>query len=312
MSLQQGARIMTDGQGMVQDAVRTVCPDCWTQGCGLNGCFGQCADCLEAVNPFMESIASAICCLGSPLAFPFIFCFSPAPHTNETSGYEISALAAPCRRPISCCIGMTPCGQWHVRRQVLGGDMTKYKLWQGQHDGPHCCARQCPGSFITIESGTYGEQDCPNLFLCLEVHCLAGLWSTCCAFDVSRSVLRHDRGLNVDPTEERQHKCTEFFSNIMHSCLQAGFCCCLTSCCLGLCAPDSEGAQECSGEAGRASRACCSIAHTLWKGILYTKVIIMGCLTAQMIHEVATPWDGKPKGKTPVMKPLVQKEMDRT
>jgi hypothetical protein len=308
--MEQGTRALTDGPAIVQDAVQSVCPDCWTGGCGLDGCFGGCADVLEAINPFMESIAAFIWCFGSPLAFPLIFCFSPAPHTNETSGYEISVLQAPLRRPISCCAGMTPCGQWYLRRTVLGGDMTRYKLWQGQHDGPQCCARRCPGSFITIESGTYGEQDCPNLFLCFEVHCLGGIWSPCCAFDVSRRVLRNERGLNQDPTEERQQKCTSFFGNIMHTCFQAGFCCCLTSCCVQLCAPDSEGAQECAGESGRASRACCSIAHTLWKGIMFTKVIAIGCMSAQMIHETETPWDGKPKGRDPVMEPLVE-EMDR-
>jgi hypothetical protein len=117
-------------------------------------------------------------------------------------------------------------------------------------------------------------------------------------------------GLNQDPTEERQQKCASFFGNIMQACFQAGFCCCLTSCCVGLCAPDSEGAQECSGEAGRASRACCSIAHTLWKGIMFTRVIAMGCMSAQMVYEMDTPWDGKPKGREPVMEPLVQ-EIDR-
>jgi hypothetical protein len=296
---------------LAQNAVRGVCPDCWTDGCGLNRAFGTCADGLEAINPIAESIASIIWIFGSPLAFPIIFCFSPNPHTNETSGYEISALQAPIYRPISCCASMTclPCGQWHLRRKVLNNDMSKYKLWQGYHDGPQCCARRCPGSFITIEAGTYGEQDCPNFFLCLEVWVLAGMWSSCCAFDVSRRVLREERGLNVDPTEERQSKCAAFFGNIMHCCIQAGFCYCMTSCCLEICAPDSDGAQECSGEAGRASRACCSIANTLWKGIMYTRVITMGCMSAQMIHEIESEWDGQPKGKHPeVPKSL---EMDR-
>jgi hypothetical protein len=303
--------VVNGAQELAHDAVAGNCPAWWKDGCGLNGCFGTCADGLEAVNPCMESIAGVIWIFGSPLAFPFIFCFSPDPHTHESSGYEISALQAPMYRPITCCSSMVclPCAQWHLRRKVLGGDMTKYKLWQGQHDGPQCCARRCPGTFITIEAGTYGEQDCPDAFLCLEVWILGGMWSSCCAFDVSRRVLREERGLNTDPTEARQNKCTGFFGNIMTCMMQAGFCCCLTSCCLGLCAPDSEGAQECSGEAGRASRACCSIAHSLWKGIMYTKVITMGCMSAQMIHEVESEWDGQPKGKDPeAVKSL---EMDR-
>mmetsp|Transcript_26800 Transcript_26800/g.38019 ORF Transcript_26800/g.38019 Transcript_26800/m.38019 type:complete len:302 (-) Transcript_26800:192-1097(-) len=287
---------------MAKEIVRAVCPDCWTEGCGLNGIFGTCADGLEVVNPILESFAGAIWCLGSPLAFPFIFCFSPDPHTYESSGYEISALQVPVRRPISCCAYMIclPCGQWHLRRQVLGGDMTKYKLWQGYHDGPHCCARQCPSAPITIEAGTYGEQDCPDFFLCLEVWILGGFWSSCCAFEVSRRVLREERGLNTDPTEARQDKCIGFFGNIMHHCFQAGMCCCLTSCCVMICAPDSEEAQECGGEAGRAARSCCRIAHTIWRGIMFTRVITTGCFSAQMLHEVNTPWDGRPKGRDPV------------
>ena len=286
---------------LISGTVETVCPDCWLGGCGLNGVFGVCADGLEIITPFVEALSSAIWCFGSPLAFPFIFLFPSDPHTNETSGYDISMLRAPLRRPLSCCLSTIcfPCGQWYVRRKVLGGDMTKYKLWQGYHDGPQCCARRCPGAFITIESGTYGEQDCPNMFLCLEVWVLGGLCSTCCAFDVSRRYQREERGLNVDPTEARQDRCIDFFSHIMHACFQAGLCCCLTSCCMAVCAPDSEGAQECAGEAGRASRACCQIARTLWIGIEFTRVIGMGCMTAQMIHEAESPWDGGKKGKDP-------------
>jgi hypothetical protein len=141
----------------------------------------------------------------------------------------------------------------------------------------------------------------------MEVWFLGGMCSACCAFDVSRRYLRDERGLNVDPTEARQDRCIDFFSNIMHACFQAGFCCCLTSCCLAICAPDSEGAQECSGEAGRASRSCCQIAQTLWQGILFTRVIGMGCMSAQMIHETETPWDGEKKGKDPP----VSMKMDR-
>lgn len=206
-------------------------------------------------------------------------------------------LEAPCRRPITCCWTSIcfPCAQWHVRRQVLGGDMSKYKLWQGYHDGPHCCARRCPGAPITIEAGSYGEQDCPNCFLCLEVCVLGGMMSTCCAFDVSRRYQRTERGLGTDPTEHRQHECVAFFSRIMHHCFQLGCCCCATSCLVGVCAPDSSEAQNFAGQTGRAARACCRIAHILWKGILWTRVIGMGCMTTQMLVEADTPWDGQPK-----------------
>ncbi len=117
----------------VTDGVDTVCPECWKNGCGLDGCFGVCADGLEVVNPVVEQIGSLIWIFGSPLAFPCIFCFSPEPHTDESSGYEISMLQAPCKRPFTCCFATfcLPCCQWYNRRKVLGNDMTKYKLWQG-------------------------------------------------------------------------------------------------------------------------------------------------------------------------------------
>jgi len=53
-----------------------------------------------------------------------------------------------------------------------------------------------------------------------------------------------------------------------------------------MCAPDSEGAQECSGEGGRAARACFSCAHTCWRGIWSVKIIAMGCMSAQMDVEL--------------------------
>jgi hypothetical protein len=61
-----------------------------------------------------------------------------------------------------------------------------------------------------------------------------------------------------------------------------------TACCIKICAPESDGAQECSGEVGRAARACCSIARTLWRGIMSTRVIAMGCMYAQQYHELET------------------------
>lgn len=119
--------------------------------------------------------------------------------------------------------------------------------------------------------------------------------STCCAFDVSRRYQRTERGLGTDPTEHRQHECVAFFSRIMHKCFQLGCCCCATSCLVGVCAPDSSEAQNFAGQSGRAARACCRIAHILWKGILWTRVIGMGCMTTQMLVEADTPWDGQPK-----------------
>lgn len=47
------------------------------EGCGCNTCMGQCADILELITPVAETSAQVICCLGSPLAFPLIFCLMP-------------------------------------------------------------------------------------------------------------------------------------------------------------------------------------------------------------------------------------------
>jgi hypothetical protein len=42
---------------------------------------------------------------------------------------------------------------------------------------------------------------------------------------------------------------------------------------------------------------------------MFTKVITMGCMSAQMVHEVESEWDGQPKGKDPQEVKLL--EMDR-
>lgn len=302
------------------DFVNETCPECWKEGCGISPLFGACADGLELINPVMGRFANLIWILGSPFAFPCIFCFPSDPHTNESSGYDMSMLEACYKKPCTCCLSTLclPCGQWYARYRVLDGDMTKYKLWQGYHDGPHCCARRCPGKSpcIVIESGTYGEQDCPKTFLCLEICCLGGLYSICCAFDVSRKYQRDERGLLLDPTEARQQRCIQFFSKIMHQCFKLGCCFCIGSCCVGLCAPDSDEAQDCAGQGKRASRSCCRIAHTIWKGIIWTRVLAIGCMTAQMVHESNTDWDGKSKkGRPDLLKmseaPTAQKMRDR-
>lgn len=286
MNVQRLGRMLGIGTGNFEcGCVDRVCCDCWKEGCGLNGCFAAIADGLETINPFMEAAADFIWIMGSPLAFPLIFCFSPGPETSpHGGGWQISVLQAPCRRPLQCCFYTlcAPCGQWQMRRQALGGDMTQYRLWQGMHDGPHCMARRCPGAPITIQSGTYGEQHCPNTFLCLEVWCLGGCWSVCCAFDVTRRLIRQERNLGTDPTEERVQRCIGFFSKLAHQCCMLSCCVCLGGCLVGCCAPDSEGAQECSGEAGRAARSCRSCAATCWRGILVRQALGHG------LHECAT------------------------
>ena len=281
-------RMLNSFRNEAAQAVNEACPGFWTDGCGpLDSCFSATADTLECVSPFIETISAAIWCCGSPIAFPLIYCFDSDPHTNETSGWAISMEQAPVRQPLLCCFSMMclPCGQYMVRRHALGGDMSRYRLWQGYHDGPHCFARHCERAPLTIQSGTYGEQECPNVFLCLEVSILGGVCSPCCAFDVSRRLMTDERELGVDPTEARQEKCMHFAGGIASSIHKWACCVHLTGCCVGCCAPDGEGAQECSREARRASRACFSIAQTIHKGMWAVKIIAIGCMSSQMIHE---------------------------
>ena len=290
------------------ECVDNMCCDCWKEGCGCDGCFGILADGLETVNPLLEYVADCIWVCGSPIAFPLIFLFPPPPESNPPGGgWQVSMLKSPLVKPLQCILFTVccPCGQWYLRRRALGGDMTKYKLWQGYHDGPHCLARRCPGAPITIQSGTYGEDKCPDAFLCAEVWCLGCWWSTCCAFDVTRRLMKDERNLGDDPTEVRVNKCIGFFSELAHHLCMCGMCLHCASCLLGCCAPDSSGAQECSDEGGRAASACISCAHTCWRGIWSVKVIAMGCMSAQMDKEVD---DGQRLASKPV---YPQEPMDR-
>jgi hypothetical protein len=283
------------------DCIENVCCSFWLSGCGLNLCFGILANGFDAMNPALECISNAIWMLGSPLAFPIVFCFDSGPDTNPPGGgWQIPMIMTPCRTPCRCCFYTLcpPCGQWIMRYKALNGDMTRYKLWQGQHDGPHCCARVCPGAPITIESGTYGEDQCPHCFLCLEVSCLAGIYSTCCAFDVSRNLVKSERNLLNDPTEVRVNSCIRFFSAIANTLCMLGCCCGIAACLVGWCAPNSGGAQECSEEAGQAARSCRQCAYTCWRGIWSVKVIAMGCMSAQMDYEIKV---GRPLPHRPQM-----------
>jgi hypothetical protein len=284
--------------------VDNICCDCWTEGCGCDGCFGCVADGLEAVNPAMEYVADLIWVCGSPLAFPLVFCFDSGPPTDPPGGgWQLPMIETPLRRPIQCCLFTTccPCGQWYMRYRLLGGDMTKYKLWQGYHDGPHCCARRCPGAPCTIASGTYGEEKCPHAFLGAEVCCLAGAWSVCCSFDVNRRMIKTERNLGDDPTEVRVNKCIDFFSRLASQCFMLSCCVCVASCLVGCCAPGSEGAQDCSEQGQRAGGACRSCAMTCWRGIYSVKAIAMGCMSAQMDHEMKA---GEPLASAPTKRAM--------
>lgn len=217
----------------------------------------------------------------------------------------MAMIATPVRSPLRCCFytACAPIGQWHMRRQLLGGDMSKYKLWQGYHDGPVCLARRCPGAPFTIKSGTYGESQCPNAFLCAEVWFLGCAWSVCCSHDVNRRMIKEERRLGNDPLENRVNHCVGFFSSLANQLCMCGFCVHVASCCVGLCAPDSGGAQECSGEGGRAANACMSCAHTCWKGIWSVRLLALGCASSQMDFELR---EGQPLATAPT-----RKNMDR-
>lgn len=270
--------------------VAVVCCACakvWKEGCGCDGAFAGCADGLQRVQPCLQAFSSAIWCLGSPVAFPFVFCFSPEPHTNESSGWAISMLQAPCAEPCACCLTTVclPCGQWELRRRALDGDWSRYKLWQGYHDGPHCCAAFFKGAPVVIEAGTHGEQSCPHAFLCAEVWCLGGPCSSCCAFDATRRLMQDHFALGTDPTEARQHKCAACFGNAAHQCSKAACCLCLAGCLAGCCAPESGGAQEFAADARHGAGACWRVAYTLHRGIWSVKLLAIGCMSAQMLHE---------------------------
>ncbi|KAG7358959.1 hypothetical protein IV203_015548 [Nitzschia inconspicua] len=297
-------RVLGGVENGVNGVVDKCCCECWQQGCGLDGCFGTCADTLEAINPVMEYIADLIWFLGSPLAFPLIYCFDKGPDTEPPGGgWQIPMIQTPLRLPIMCCAFTicAPCGQWYMRRRLLDGDMTKYKLWQGYHDGPHCMARRCPGAPITIEAGTYGEDKCPELFLCAEVTCLGGFWSVCCSYNVNRRMIKEQRNLGDDPTEVRVNKCIGFFSALASKLCMLGCCVCISSRLIGCCANDSAGAQQCSGQGVRAGNACRSCARTCWRGIWSVKMIAMGCASAQMNHELK---EGKPLASPPIKKAM--------
>ena len=131
--------------------------------------------------------------------------------------------------------------------------------------------------------------------------CLAGAWSVCCSFDVNRRMIKEQRNLGDDPTEVRVRKCIGFFSGIMSQLYCLGCCVGCASCLIGCCAHESEGAQECSEEGGRASRACMSCAHTIWRGIWSVKVIAMGCSSAQMDVEMKK---GQPLPSVPTVEKM--------
>ena len=221
-----------------------------------------------------------------PPSHPIIFCF---PAGTTSGGWKVSMLKTPITVPIKCCLYTlcAPCGQWWMRRELLDRDMSKYKLWQGYYDGPRCCAGpRCPSAPCTIEAGTYGEDQCPECFLCMEVTCLFGFWSSCCSFGVNRRMIKEQYSLGEDPTEVRVNACIGFFSRLASALCGLSLCVCCGSCLVGCCAPDSEGAQECSGEGGRAAASCRSCAQTCWRGIISVKIIAMGCMSAQMDYEL--------------------------
>ena len=269
-------------------------------GCGCDGCMGTCADGLECITPAAEFSARVLCCLGSPVAFPIIsFCFSPDPHTLQSSGWDVGMLSAPSKTPFICCLNTIcmPCGQFHMRKHViLKGDMSKYKLWQGRHDGDYCLASICKGAPCTIEAGTHGEQNCPNACLCAEVTCLGcGLCSACCAFDVNRDIMKEEYSLGVDPVEARFEKCQGFFGELM-SCAACASCVLgCGACCIGNIATESEGAQELSGEARRLSVACARLSQICFRGLVSVQIMAIGCMSSQMVHQYRTVEASAPK-----------------
>lgn len=88
-----------------------------------------------------------------------------AEYRNE---WQTSVARAPLSHCLWCCYSVLcpPCASFAIRKQILGGDMSRYR----------CCGGMMPCS------GRCGEEHCPSLCLFAE---------TCCVSAQERPVARH-------------------------------------------------------------------------------------------------------------------------
>mmetsp|Transcript_87957 Transcript_87957/g.188684 ORF Transcript_87957/g.188684 Transcript_87957/m.188684 type:complete len:279 (+) Transcript_87957:1-837(+) len=252
-----------------------------------------------------EFLGKVVGCFASPIAFPLVYCF-PA-EGDLGPPWAVSMEEAMLKQPVVCCCSLccANCVQFWVRRRVLNDDMSKYKCFQGLRDGPYCLATCKPELPFTFVAGTYGEQDCPSMCLCVEV-----TLCTFCAFQASREFQRNDRGLGVDPTEVRVYRCLDFFGQLAHClccvgcCLKCGGCC--VECCLG----QVEGAQDFADSSQRLGNALLHIAHGIRRGMHWVIVIATGCMSAQMVHESYLPLPAGRGGVDPHMYGMPPRQQD--
>lgn len=305
--LQQLQSAWHDGAGRAAEQVGAAWQQTTEQvgaAAGAVGVPGDAADCcematsraeacLDAVLPCVELVGALASMVASPCVFPLVFCFPADGAESEGSSraWAISMLNAPVRRPLECVGAMLCpcCAQYYVRLRALGGDISRYKLFQGRHDGPKCCALMSPSLPFTLHAGTHGDAENPQLFLCLEA------WlCTYCAFHVSRQTMREERDLGLDPTEVRTNNCLIFFGSIARACCCVGCALRCAGCLAGLCAPEGSAAEGAAGYASRLGGGCLRVAHAIRRGMAHVRCIAVACMSAQMVHESYDLVPGKP------------------
>eukprot|EP01039_Chlorochromonas_danica_P003890 gene3890-4250_t len=163
--------------------------------------------------------------------------------------FQTSAMNAPCAG--GCTTILWFCGQfipftcgitqYCLRRKVLNGDMSKYSCFQGQLN-PCCC-----------QAGSCGENNCPDLCLCLEAHCCNS-----CAISASRMYVMEKYDLSSDPCDYRLIR--------INNCLQ------ILSCICNIIAIFVQDIRECA-------RIIDRIADIFYH-------CVSGCFTAQVAYEV--------------------------
>eukprot|EP00929_Paragymnodinium_shiwhaense_P102877 TRINITY_DN66104_c0_g1_i2.p1 TRINITY_DN66104_c0_g1~~TRINITY_DN66104_c0_g1_i2.p1 ORF type:complete len:317 (-),score=43.93 TRINITY_DN66104_c0_g1_i2:361-1311(-) len=273
----------------ISDALN-CCGPC-LKGCADQSCMETTADIMDECSQFMELLGKIAGIFASPFAWCCVY-LCPADEENPGRPWDVSMEGAICYNPhIFCCNFCCPCLiQYYVRRKVLDGDMSRYICFQGRRDGNYCLAAMCPGKGLpfTFTAGTYGEQNCPDGYLCMEATCC-----TVCAFEVSREEQREPRLLQRDPTETRVDRCLDFWGSVA-DCLCC-CACCLTcfSCCLKCCV-DSEGSDDLAESSQRLGNSCHRLAHAIVQGMRWVITIAMGCMSAQVCRHTPLRASCKP------------------
>jgi len=140
------------------------------------------------------------------------------PRGTNSRVFQTAMCDSCCADPLCFCgaILCAPCGQFYLRRKVLGDDLTRYVCCQGYYD--RCC----------FKAGNCCEHDCPTLCLCIE-SCLC----ISCAMSATRNYAMDAKGLQSDPCDRRIIR----FNN----CVQ--LCSCVCSCIAALTGQCQEGAR---------------------------------------------------------------------